>query len=119
MDSKKLGKNISDRRRELNMTSEQLAPLCDISWDHMRKIETGKKKPSMDTFLKICSSLEILPGKMLDDQIALPGPDGDDSERSGEIDVTDVAEKITMREAIGAYRFAAAVLKSKREESKQ
>ena len=56
-----MGNRIKLRRKELKIKQNELAELLDISNNHMSSIETGKQKPSMDTFIKICEKLQVTP----------------------------------------------------------
>ena len=54
---KKLGKNIKKRRKELNLTQQQLADCLGISLNFMGKIEVAFSKPSLDTLIEIAEKL--------------------------------------------------------------
>ena len=54
---KKLGKNIKKRRKELNLTQQQLADCLGISLNFMGKIEVAFSKPSLDTLIEIADKL--------------------------------------------------------------
>lgn len=56
---KNLGKNIKKRRKELNLTQQQLADRLDISLNFMGKIEVAFSKPSLDTLIEIADKLDI------------------------------------------------------------
>lgn len=60
-----MGNRIKLRRKELKIKQNELAELLDISNNHMSSIETGKQKPSMDTFIKICENLKVTPDYLL------------------------------------------------------
>ena len=60
-----MGNRIKLRRKELKIKQNELAELLDISNNHMSSIETGKQKPSMDTFIKICEKLQVTPDYLL------------------------------------------------------
>lgn len=60
-----MGNRIKLRRKELRIKQNELAELLDISNNHMSSIETGKQKPSMDTFIKICEQLNVTPDYLL------------------------------------------------------
>ncbi len=54
-------KNIRKYRKMKGYTQEKLADLCDISYDFMRRIESGKGKIgfSIQTLYKIATVLEV------------------------------------------------------------
>lgn len=54
---KNLGKNIKKRRKELNLTQQQLADCLGISLNFMGKIEVAFSKPSLDTLIEIAEKL--------------------------------------------------------------
>lgn len=49
---KKIGKRISNRRRELDMTQNELASILHISNTHLSNIERGAVPPSFFCLLK-------------------------------------------------------------------
>lgn len=65
--NRKIIKNIRKYRKEKGYTQEQLALMSEISYDFMRKIETGKCGFSVQTLYKISvvldTSVDILMGK--------------------------------------------------------
>lgn len=60
-----MGKRIKIRRKELNIKQNEFAELLGISNNHMSSIETGRQKPSMDTFIGICEELRVTPDYLL------------------------------------------------------
>lgn len=54
---KKVGKNIKKRRKELNLTQQELADYLGISLNFMGKIEVAFSKPSLDTLIEIADKL--------------------------------------------------------------
>ena len=60
-----MGNRIRLRRKELKMKQSELAEFLDISTNHMSSIETGKQKPSMDIFIKLCEVLRVTPDYLL------------------------------------------------------
>lgn len=63
MSSKELekyfGKLISSKRKEKNMTQEQLAELVGISATYLRGVEYGKHSITWLIWLKICKVLHL------------------------------------------------------------
>lgn len=59
--TKVMGPRIKARRKELNLSQEKLAELCDISNTHMSSIENGKENPSIEIIPKICDALKVTP----------------------------------------------------------
>lgn len=60
-----MGNRIKLRRKELRIKQNELAELLDISNNHMSSIETGRQKPSLDTFIRICEELKVTPDYLL------------------------------------------------------
>lgn len=60
-----MGTRIKSRRKELKMTQGQLAEHVGISNNHMSSIENAKETPSLDTFARICESLNVRPDYLL------------------------------------------------------
>lgn len=60
-----MGKRISLRRKELNMSQNQLAEKLNISNNHISSIENGREKMSLDLFTKICNELQVTPDYLL------------------------------------------------------
>ena len=56
---------IKVRRKELDIKQSKLAEMVDISNNHISSIETGRQKPSMDIFIKLCDALKVTPDYLL------------------------------------------------------
>ena len=54
-----MGKRISKRRKELNLTQEQLAEKTNLSLQSISCIELGKKAIRPDNLVKLCKTLNI------------------------------------------------------------
>ena len=63
------GKFIAHKRREKNLTQEQLAEIVDISPTHMSVIERGVKTPKLDTFVRIANALGVSADALLQDVV--------------------------------------------------
>lgn len=60
-----MGNRIRIRRKELKIKQADLAEALEISNNHMSSIENGRQKPSLDTFIGICSCLNVTPDYLL------------------------------------------------------
>ena len=60
-----MGRRIASRRKELGMNQLELAEKLNISNNHLSSIETGKQKPSFETFLDICKLLNTTPNYLI------------------------------------------------------
>lgn len=56
---KRLGKRISDIRKEKGITQMELGFRCDIEKPNMNRIEKGGTNPTFLTLNKICKELEV------------------------------------------------------------
>ncbi len=54
-----IGLNILHYRKELGMTQMQLAEKCDLSRNHIQRIETAVSSCSLDTLINIAEALNI------------------------------------------------------------
>ena len=72
MDYKLLGRNIKEVRKSLKMTQEQLAEKIEVSTVFISQIESGARKPSLETVYKLSIALNIkidtLINKSFDDE---------------------------------------------------
>ena len=55
---KRIGEQIKESRRRENMTQATLAELTDMSDTFISRIETGAKRPSLDSIIKIAYVLK-------------------------------------------------------------
>lgn len=55
---RKLGINIKKRRKELQLTQQELADKLNMSLNFVGKIEVAFSKPSLDTLIEIANKLD-------------------------------------------------------------
>ena len=67
MDYKLMGQRIREHRKKKGLTQEQLAELIDISPSFMGHIERGGRISSLDTVMRLCEVLEVMPNELLTD----------------------------------------------------
>lgn len=67
IDYKAIGKRIRQERLKCNETQQSLAELIDMSTAFIGCIETGKRKMSLDTFVKIVNALGVPADQLLVD----------------------------------------------------
>ena len=67
MDYKLMGQRIREHRKKKGLTQEQLAELIDISPSFMGPIERGSRISSLDTVMRLCEVLEVMPNELLTD----------------------------------------------------
>ncbi len=63
---KALGANIRKRRRELDMTQDELAAKAGIERSYLSNIEAGKKNFSLGVLVDIAGALKITVIKLLE-----------------------------------------------------
>jgi transcriptional regulator with XRE-family HTH domain len=56
---KVIGENIKRRRKQLNLSQEQLSEMCNVSCSYIGIIERGHKRCSIGTLLKIANQLKV------------------------------------------------------------
>lgn len=65
MNQVKIGKFISERRKQLNLTQLQLAEKLSVTDRAVSKWETGKSMPDCAIILELCNLLKITPSDLL------------------------------------------------------
>lgn len=53
-----IGQNIAERRKQQNMTQEDLCGVAEIDRSYLSEIENGKENVSIKTLVKIADALE-------------------------------------------------------------
>ena len=59
LDGKIVGEVISNFRNKKGVSQEVLSGLADIGRTHLSAIERGQRKPTLETFYRICCALDI------------------------------------------------------------
>ena len=65
LDASVIGKVIQKYREEKGLSQEVLSGLADIGRSHLSAIERGKRRPTLDTFFKICEALHVRPSTIM------------------------------------------------------
>ena len=60
-----VGKVIARLRSEKGVTREVLSGLSDIGRTHLSAIERGVRKPTLETFFKICDAMDVKPSVVI------------------------------------------------------
>ena len=63
---------IRQLRKQCNLSQDELAHMAGISSNYMGQIERGEKCPSLETFLRISSALNISPVVLINDCESMP-----------------------------------------------
>ncbi|MBQ3003568.1 MAG: helix-turn-helix transcriptional regulator [Clostridia bacterium] len=58
LDAVTVGKVIARYRSEKGISQEVLSGLADIGRSHLSAIERGERKPTLETFYRICNALD-------------------------------------------------------------
>ena len=59
LDGVTVGKVIAEFRRKKGISQEVLSGLADIGRTHLSAIERGSRKPTLETFYRICCALNV------------------------------------------------------------
>lgn len=59
LDPKIVGEVIAQFRKSKGVSQEVLSGLADIGRTHLSAIERGERKPTLETFYRICCALDI------------------------------------------------------------
>ena len=59
LDSQTVGKVIAEFRKQKGISQEVLSGFADIGRSHLSAIERGERKPTLETFYKICLALDV------------------------------------------------------------
>lgn len=59
LDPVKVGNVIAEFRKRKNLPQEVLSGLAGIGRSHLSAIERGERKPTLETFYKICNALDV------------------------------------------------------------
>lgn len=56
-----VGKTIQEFRERKKLSQEVVSGLADIGRTHLSAIERGVRKPTLETFFKICDAMGVKP----------------------------------------------------------
>lgn len=59
LDGLTVGNVIKEFRKKKKISQEVLSGLADIGRTHLSAIERGERKPTLETFYRICCALEV------------------------------------------------------------
>lgn len=62
-----VGEIIQRYREKKGISQEALSGLADIGRTHLSAIERGVRKPTLETFYKICQGLDVPASKVMND----------------------------------------------------
>lgn len=59
LDGKIVGEVLAEFRNKKGISQEMLSGLADIGRTHLSAIERGKRKPTLETFYRLCCALNV------------------------------------------------------------
>ena len=59
LDPIKVGEVIAFFRQKKGLSQEVLSGLADIGRSHLSAIERGERKPTLETFYRICTAMDV------------------------------------------------------------
>lgn len=59
LDGKIVGEVLAEFRNKKGISQEVLSGLADIGRTHLSAIERGKRKPTLETFYRLCCALNV------------------------------------------------------------
>lgn len=65
LSSNVVGNVLAEYRKDKGISQEVLSGLSDIGRTHLSMIERGERKPTLETFYKICNALDVKPSEVL------------------------------------------------------
>ena len=69
-----IGNRIKTARKAKGLSQSELSELIDKSVGYMSYIETGSKKPSLETLIQIANALDVTIDELLSDNISAASP---------------------------------------------
>ncbi len=60
-----VGKVIQEFREKKNLSQEVVSGLAGIGRTHLSAIERGVRKPTLETFFKICDAMDVKPSVVI------------------------------------------------------
>ena len=67
LDPQLVGRIIAERRQRMGLSQEVLSGLADIGRTHLSAIERGERKPTLETFYRLCGALGIKMSTLMTD----------------------------------------------------
>lgn len=65
LDAVVVGRVIQDCREKKGLSQEVVSGFADIGRTHLSAIERGERKPTLETFFRICDALQVRPSEMM------------------------------------------------------
>lgn len=65
LDAVLVGRVIQRFREEKGLSQEVLSGFADIGRTHLSAIERGTRKPTLETFYRVCEAMDVRPSALL------------------------------------------------------
>lgn len=65
LDAVIVGKVMQEFREEKGLSQEVVSGLADIGRTHLSAIERGERKPTLETFFRICEAMQTRPSAVI------------------------------------------------------
>ena len=65
LDAVVVGRVIQDCREKKGLSQAVVSGFADIGRTHLSAIERGERKPTLETFFRICDALQVRPSEMM------------------------------------------------------
>ena len=68
-----IANRLVNLRKEMGLSQEQLAELCDLHPTYIGQLERGEKNASLETIMRVCEGLEISPEVLFENIVPQKG----------------------------------------------
>ena len=65
LDAPVVGRVIQDYREQKGLSQEVVSGFADIGRTHLSAIERGERKPTLETYFRICDALQVRPSELM------------------------------------------------------
>jgi transcriptional regulator with XRE-family HTH domain len=65
LDATVVGRVIQDYREQKGLSQEVVSGFADIGRTHLSAIERGERKPTLETYFRICDALQVRPSELM------------------------------------------------------
>lgn len=65
LDAEAVGRVIQRYREDRHLSQEVVSGLAEIGRTHLSAIERGTRKPTLETFFRICDAMDVKPSRLV------------------------------------------------------
>lgn len=65
LDATVVGRVIQEYREQKGLSQEAVSRFANIGRTHLSAIERGERKPTLETYFRVCDALQILPSELM------------------------------------------------------